>query len=54
MRTQRLVLVALLAAGVAACKDALNVANPNNPDRSRALARPTDVEAWLAARTRVA
>ena len=49
MRTLRLVLVALLAAGAAACKDALNVTNPNSPDRSRALARPGDVENLIGA-----
>lgn len=44
MRISRLVLVGLVVAGAAACKDNLGVTNPNDPDKTRALARPGDVE----------
>ena len=46
MRTFKIVLVGL-AIGAAACSDALQVDNTNNPDRGRALARPSDVEALI-------
>jgi hypothetical protein len=36
-----------MALGLAACSDTLDVANTDNPDRSRALARPSDVEALI-------
>jgi hypothetical protein len=37
-------LIAPIAAGVLACNNDLTVTNPNNPDVSRVLARPVDVE----------
>ncbi len=46
MRTLKIALVGL-ALGVAACSDVLQVDNTNNPDRGRALARPSDVEALI-------
>src|SRR5579859_7276632 len=49
MRISRLVLVGLVVVGAAACKDTLDVTNPNNPDKSRALARPSDVENLVGA-----
>ena len=45
MRFKQLVAVASLVGGLAACKDMVAVDNENNPDRSRTLKRPSDVEA---------
>lgn len=53
MRTLRLVTVGLVAAAVLGCQDPLNVDNSNNPDRNRALARPSDVEALIGGSYRV-
>ena len=47
MRTLRLLFAGLSVCGVIACRDTLNVDNTNNPDRSRALAKPADVEALI-------
>lgn len=47
MRALRFALLGALATGAVACSDALNVVNPNAPDRNRALARPSDVEALI-------
>jgi hypothetical protein len=44
MRTVRHLAAATLLAGLFGCTD-LEVTNPNNPDRSRTLANPSDVEA---------
>lgn len=49
MRTLKLVLAGLSVLGAVACSDSLNVTNTNNPDRNRALARPSDVEALIGA-----
>ena len=38
----------LVAVALAACQDPLTVQNTNNPDRTRVLARPTDLEALIA------
>ncbi len=38
----------LVAVALAACSDPLNVTNTNNPDRTRVLARPSDLEALIA------
>ena len=45
MRFKQLVAVASLGVGLAACKDMVAVDNENNPDRTRTLNRPSDVEA---------
>ncbi|NUO63429.1 MAG: hypothetical protein HOQ11_17565 [Gemmatimonadaceae bacterium] len=45
MRFKQLVAVASLVGGLAACKDMVAVDNENNPDRTRTLKRPSDVEA---------
>src|SRR4030088_2572524 len=37
-----------------ACKDPLNVSNPNSPDAQRALARPGDVEAIIGSSYNIA
>ena len=42
-------LIAPIAAGVMACNNDLTVTNPNNPDVTRVLARPVDVEASIGA-----
>lgn len=47
MRKLRLVTAGLLMLGATSCKDALNVDNPNSPDGTRALARPSDVETLI-------
>jgi hypothetical protein len=47
MRTLKLLLAGLSVCGAVACKDTLDVANTNNPDRARALARPSDVEGLI-------
>lgn len=47
-RIYGLVMAGVMAVGIAACSDQLNVVNPNNPDENRALARPTDVEQLIA------
>lgn len=44
----RVLFGALVAVALAGCRDPLTVENTNNPDRRRALARATDVEALLA------
>jgi hypothetical protein len=43
----------LILAAAVGCKDQLVVENVNNPDRDRALARPTDVENLVAGQFRV-
>jgi hypothetical protein len=43
----RLLSASLLALGLIACKDTLVVDNLTDPDRDRALARPSDVEAFI-------
>ena len=48
MRKLRLLTAGLMLLGTAACKDALNVENTNNPDQGRALNRPSDVENLIA------
>ena len=45
MRFKQFVAVASLVGGLAACKDMVAVDNENNPDRTRTLNRPSDVEA---------
>jgi hypothetical protein len=47
MRTLKLLLAGAAVLGGVACSDTLNVANTNNPDRARALARPSDVEGLI-------
>ena len=47
MRNLHRVLIGLLIVSATACSDRLNVENLNNPDRTRALARPSDVEALI-------
>lgn len=42
-----ILLAAVLVFGLSACQD-LSVENPNNPDRTKALASPQDVEALVA------
>jgi hypothetical protein len=44
MKFVRQLAVALVIAGAYGCADTLEVANPNNPDRERTLANPSDVE----------
>jgi hypothetical protein len=48
MRNFRLICGALLLIGAAACTEPLVVENTNQPDRDRALGRPTDVEVFIA------
>jgi hypothetical protein len=49
MRFIRYLAAVTLVGAVAGCSDAmLGVENPNNPDRGRVLAKPTDVEALAA------
>lgn len=43
----------LVAVGAAGCDDQLIVENENSPDRTRALARPTDVENLVAGQFRI-
>lgn len=45
MRFKVLIATGLLAGGLAGCKDVVAIDNENNPDRSRTLNRPSDVEA---------
>ena len=45
MRFTKLVAVASLVGGLAACNDLVTVDNNNNPDRPRVLKQPADVEA---------
>ena len=51
MRRIRSVICGLLALAAVGCDDKLIVENTNNPDRDRALARPTDVENLVAGST---
>jgi len=44
----RFVAGSLVLVGVMACADALVVDNTNDPDRDRALSRPTDIEAFIS------
>src|SRR3989442_13886299 len=37
----------VIAFGLIACKDTLQVANQTDPDRTRALGRPSDVESFI-------
>ena len=48
MSKLRLVTASVLALGFLACKDTLVVPNLTDPDRDRALSRPSDVEAFIA------
>ncbi|HEV2670834.1 MAG TPA: hypothetical protein VGU74_07070 [Gemmatimonadales bacterium] len=43
----RFVAGTFLVIGLVACKDALVVENVNDPDRNRALSRPSDIEAFI-------
>jgi hypothetical protein len=45
---RRLVIAASVTSLAAGCSDRLAITNPNTPDRSRALARPQDIENFLA------
>lgn len=45
MRLRKVFTIALLGGGLAACNDLVAVDNENNPDRTRTLNRPSDVEA---------
>src|SRR5256885_11148701 len=47
MSKLRLVAGSLLAIALVACKDTLVVEDVNDPDRIRALSRPTDVESFI-------
>ena len=44
----RFVAGSLVLVGVMACADALVVDNTNDPDRDRALSRPSDIEAFIS------
>ena len=48
MRNFHSILGVLVLVGMAACKEPLLVDNENQPDRARALSRPTDVETFVA------
>ncbi len=48
MSTFRSVACIFVLAGLAACADTLVVEDPNDPDRDRALSRPSDIEAFIS------